>query len=568
MKSVIASIFVLALCLTHLAAQNNIAETDAEKAQRMEWFKDAKLGIFIHYGIYSVNGIDESWSFFNGYINYQDYMKQLEGFTAANYNANKWAEIFKNSGAKYAVLTSKHHDGVALWDTKTDHYSTVEHTPSKKDIVTPFVNALRENDLKVGLYYSLIDWSYPDYPAFLRNERRYENDPLRWGKFRDFYFAQMDEISTQFKPDLLWFDGDWEHSAEEWQSHKLRTKLLADNPNVIINNRLTDAGDYETPEQGVPVTKPDNTYWELCQTMNNSWGYQYNDHKYKSKEQMIRIFAECIGMGGNLLLDIGPKEDGSIPEPQLKILEEFGRWTSKHAEAVYATKAGLPKECFYGPTALSKDEKTVFLYFPHTPKESIAVKGLTSKLRQVRLVGSNQSLEYQNEDGILNIAIADKDMDETMTVVAVDLEEPLAIETVDKSLQDIQMEKLLQDDAWKTKHKIALADMEKGLPSGHFYGSTALSKDKTILYLILEGKTNGPLMIKGLKNDIHRIWVVGNGTKLKHEVIGKLYWNDIPGIAYIDLPDEALDSKATIVAILLDGPIELYREKGTKIESN
>ena len=139
-------------------------ETLKEKEKRMEWFGDAKLGIFIHWGIYSVNGIDESWSFFNKYISYEDYMKQLSGFTASKYDAGEWVGLIKESGAKYAVLTSKHHDGVALWDTKCNKHSVVEKSPVGRDVVKPLVKALRKEGLKAGIYYSLLDWSHPDYP--------------------------------------------------------------------------------------------------------------------------------------------------------------------------------------------------------------------------------------------------------------------------------------------------------------------------------------------------------------------------------------------------------------------
>ncbi len=279
----------------------NAQESERKKARRMEWFKDAKLGIFIHYGIYSVYGIDESWSFHNGYINYDDYMKQLEGFTASKYNAEEWAKLFKESGAKYAVLTSKHHDGVALWKTQTDHLDIVNNSPAKKDIVAPFVKYLRENDLKVGIYYSLIDWSHPDYPGFTRNEKRYKNDPERWNSFVKFYQAQMEELSQWFNPDLYWFDGDWEHSAEEWKAKELHDMLFDYNPKVILNSRIQGYGDYETPEQGAPITKPNNPYWELCMTINDSWGYQRNDHNYKTPYQMLRIFADCLAVSLSIL---------------------------------------------------------------------------------------------------------------------------------------------------------------------------------------------------------------------------------------------------------------------------
>jgi len=404
-------------------------DNPVKKHDRMQWFADAKLGIFIHWGIYAVNGIDESWSFFNGYISHDDYMKQMEGFTAKKYDPEAWASMISESGARYAVITSKHHDGVALWPTRCDELHL------KKDYIKPFVSALRRQGLKTGLYFSLLDWSHPDYPNFTRKEKRYEEDSIRWARFVDFNFCQINELLERYDPDLWWFDGDWEQTSEKWKAPLIRETILDHNPNAVINSRLQGYGDYSTPEQGLPIHKPVDEYWELCMTMNDSWGYQQNDKNYKSPNQVIRILVDCISMGGNLLLDIGPKADGTIPEEQLKILKELGRWTEKHAEAIYGTRAGIPNDYYYGPTALSADRK--------------------------------------------------------------------------------------------------------------------------ILYLYLDGKPNGPVMLKGLKNKINRIWVVGNGTKLTYDIKMKQYWSSVPGIVYIDVPEDVLDEQLTVIAVLLDGEIDL-----------
>jgi alpha-L-fucosidase len=219
---------------------------------KMQWWADAKLGIFIHYGIYAVNGIDESWSFHNRKISHADYMNQMKGFTASKYNPEAWAALIKESGARYAVITTKHHDGVALWPTKQNHYSVAKNTPAKRDLLAPFYAALEKQGIKKGAYYSLIDWSYPDYPGFLKDSSRYKisgSDDPRWKRFQQFNQAQLGEIIDAYHPDLWWFDGDWEHSAEEWQAEAIRRKLLTANPNAIINGRLQGYGDYETPNR-------------------------------------------------------------------------------------------------------------------------------------------------------------------------------------------------------------------------------------------------------------------------------------------------------------------------------
>jgi alpha-L-fucosidase len=440
MKNILLSILIF------LTTFQLFSQEPVDREKQMQWFEDAKLGIFIHWGIYAVNGIDESWSFFNGYISHEDYMKQLNGFNAKNYNPADWAKLFKESGAKYAVLTSKHHDGVALWNTKCGDLDVVKKSPAKTDLVQPFVNELRKNDLKVGLYFSLLDWSHPDYPNKTKVEKRYETDSVKWNRFVDFNFCQLGELTDKFNPDLYWFDGDWEQSAEKWKAKELSEMLRSKNSNVILNSRIQGYGDYATPEQGLPITRPDSRYWELCMTMNDSWGFQHNDKNYKTPNQVINILVDCINKGGNLLLDIGPKADGTIPEEQVNILKELGRWTSKHSEAIYGTRAGIPADHFYGPTSLNKTGDILYLYLPYNP--------------------------------------------------------------------------------------------------------------------------NGQIMLKGLKNKINRIYVVGNGTKLNWDIKMKQYWSAVPGIVYIDVPEEVLDEQVTVIAVLLDGKVDLYREKGQVIESN
>jgi len=441
MKSIKTVLFIsLAFMLSvGSLAQSKINPNDIK--DKMQWFADAKLGIFIHAGIYSVDGVDESWSFHNKKISHAEYMKQLNGFTLKKYDPAMWADLIKESGARYAVITTKHHDGVAMYDTKMNNLSSVKATPAKKDMITPFFAELRKRDIKCGAYYSLIDWTHPDYPGFLKDSSRYkvENDYERWNRFRQFFQGQIKEISTQFKPDLWWFDGDWEHSAEQWESEKVRNIILSNNPKAIINSRLQGYGDYETPEQNFPVSRPKFNWWELCMTTNDNWGF-HNDNNWKTPYEVITIFVDAVANGGNLLLDMGPKEDGTIPEEQIHVLKELGAWNKKNGEAIFNTIGGIPQ--------------------------------------------------------------------------------------------------------------------------GHFYGPTTMSKDSTILYLFLHGQTSGQIMLKGLDNKIQEITVVGNGTKLSHKIVGKISWSHVPGLVYIDVPSVVLDKYVTVLKLKLDKPVKLYRGQG------
>ncbi|WP_276482730.1 alpha-L-fucosidase [Paraflavitalea pollutisoli] len=417
------------------AAQVNIP-ADSIRA-KMQWFADAKLGIFIHWGIYAVKGIDESWSFHNKKISHKDYMQQLDGFTASQYDPATWAALIKESGARYAVMTTKHHDGVALWPTKQSHYSVPRNTPAKRDVLTPFYKALDKAGIKRGAYFSLIDWSHPDYPGFLKDSSRYQvaDDPQRWSRFQSFMMAQIDELNQAYHPALWWFDGDWEHSATEWNAAGVRSSILAQTPGAIINSRLQGYGDYETPEQNFPVTRPKYNWWELCMTTNNNWGYQPQDMAWKSPYEVITIFADVISNGGNLLLDIGPKADGTIPQQQVHILQELGQWNKKHAAAIFGTLGGLPQGHFYGPSTLSKDSTRLFLFVPGKTSGDLVIKGLKNKIRSISVVGSGHPLPHRvvgkiswsPVPGLVYFSVPPAVQDKYMTVLVVDLEGPLQL---------------------------------------------------------------------------------------------------------------------------------------------
>jgi alpha-L-fucosidase len=404
---------------------------------KMQWFQDAKLGIFIHWGMYSVNGIGESWSFHNKEISYADYLKQMKGFTASKYNPDAWAALIKESGARYAVITTKHHDGMALWPTKQDHLNAVENTPAKRDLIKPFYEALDKYGIKRGAYFSLIDWSYKDYPGFLKDSDRYKiaDDPARWKRFQNFFQSQINEINTNYKPALWWFDGDWEHSAEEWQSEKLRNEILKINPAAIINGRLQGYGDYETPEQNFPVSRPKYNWWELCMTINNNWGWQPKDTAWKTPFEIITIFADVVSNGGNLLLDIGPEEDGTIPQEEVHVLKELGKWNKKHEEAIFGTLPGMPQGHFYGPTTISKDSSTLYLFLPAHQTGNVMIKGLDNVIKDVQVLGTPYHLPHKivgkiswsSVPGLVFINVPEKYADPYMTVLKLKLDKPLKL---------------------------------------------------------------------------------------------------------------------------------------------
>lgn len=424
------------LLLSILAGAQTKVSPDSIR-NKMQWFADAKLGIFIHWGIYSVKGVDESWSFFNKKVSFASYMDQLKGFTASRYNPEEWAQLIKESGARYAVITTKHHDGVALWSTKEPHFSVAKNTPAHRDVLTPFYAALDKRGIKRGAYFSLIDWSHPDYPNFTKDSTRYkvQSDSARWQRFQKFYKAQIAEVNKTFRPNLWWFDGDWEHSAEEWNAAAVRKSILSDNPTAIINGRLQGYGDYDTPEQNIPVTRPRYNWWELCMTLSNNWGYHPEDTVCKTPYEIITIFADVVSNGGNLLLDIAPMQDGTIPPQQQYVLKELGAWNKKHEEAIFGTLGGLPQGHFYGPSTLSKDSSTLYMFLPAKESGPVMVKGLQNSIKRIRVLGSNQTLNHKivgkiswsPVPGLVYINVPESVQDKYMTVLALELDKPLQL---------------------------------------------------------------------------------------------------------------------------------------------
>lgn len=414
-----------------------------------EWFRQAKLGIFLHWGMYAVAGVTESWSMYHGTLSREEYLAQREGFTASRFDAREWARLFQDAHAQYAVLTTKHHDGLALWDT-AEGMSTVRDTPAGRDLVTEYVTAVREAGLRVGLYFSHLDWSHPDYasirptgmdPAERGNPFAVpaagEEDPAAWERFLTFHRRQLTELVERFSPDLLWFDGDWERTPEQWRMAEIAAWLKEAAPTTVLNGRMTGGyGDYATPEQGVPVVPPAGP-WELCLTANDSWGYQPGDTHYKSLRQLVRVFTETISGGGALLLGVGPREDGTVPEPAAERLRGLGAWIGRHERAVLSSVRGLPHGHVAAPTTLSPDRRHLYIFLADLPRDEVVLRGASCPITEVRVVGPETTIPHDRIGGmgelggwdhLLLDGVRDAElMDPLCTVLDVEFAEPLQV---------------------------------------------------------------------------------------------------------------------------------------------
>jgi alpha-L-fucosidase len=319
-------------------------------------------------------------------------------------------QLARESGMRYAVFTSRHHDGFSMFHTRQSDFS-IEHAPYGGDVVREYVDAARAEGLRVGLYYSLSDWHHPDYPAFTDADRPYRfldgrrPKPEEWERYLSFLFGQITELLTNYGTiDLLWFDGGWERSAEEWRAKELHELIRSLQPEVVINDRLPAFGDYDTPEQLVPA-KPPARRWETCLTMNRSWGYNPADTDYKSARELVHTLCEVAGRGGNLLLNVSPMADGQLPREQIERLETVGSWLRTHGETIFDTEAGLEPWQLYGTSTRRGDRFYVHLIM--RPYDTVAVRGVPiRRIRSVRLLATGAELDYSTRcsavDRILN----------------------------------------------------------------------------------------------------------------------------------------------------------------------
>lgn len=409
----------------------------------MTWFDTARFGMFVHWGHSSARGVELSWPLVGGVFSLpkcsalpvEEYHRTALTFDPRAYNPREWARVARRLGMRYAVLTTKHHDGFALFHTRASDFS-IARTPYKQDIVGQFVEAMRAEGLRIGLYFSLIDWHHPDYPAFTEADKPYrfgayrQPAPEQWERYSQFLFAQVRELLTNYGPiDILWFDGSWERTPEQWRTGELRQLIRALQPDILINDRLPGCGDFDTPEQFIPPEPPARP-WETCLTINDSWGYNAQDHNFKSARRLIHTLCEVAAKGGNLLLNASPMGDGRIQPEVLERLEELAEWMSGNAEAIIGTSPGLKPWQFYGPSTRQGDR--VFLHLLMRPYDTVTVRGVPiRRVKEVRVLTSGIELNYTAQCAItdtfqpdpmgeLTIWIPESVIDPYATVIAID----------------------------------------------------------------------------------------------------------------------------------------------------
>ena len=339
--------------------------------RRVKWFTEARFGMFIHFGLYSIPARGE-WVRSEEFIPKEDYDPLINEFNPTRCDMRQWMRTARDAGMQYVLFTAKHHDGFCLYDSAyTDFKST--NSPAGRDFVREFLDAAREYGLRAGLYFSIIDWRHPDFPHYgdkqhpMRNDPAYGNENRDFNRYLDFFHAQVKEVCSNYgKLDLIWFDFSYDDlRGEAWRGTELMEMVRSLQPDVVINNRLEVSGegygslaegrptpyhgDFVTPEKMIPPhglldVEGRPLVWESCVTMNEHWGYCATDNFYKPAPMLIKQLVECVSKGGNMILNVGPDATGRFPQQSLEILAEMGRWMDRNGESIYGCgPAGMEK---------------------------------------------------------------------------------------------------------------------------------------------------------------------------------------------------------------------------------
>ena len=360
--------------------------TEEDRVRRMKWWHEAKFGMFIHWGLYSVLGRHE-WAMEQEGIPVAEYEQLATRFKPKPAPARDWARLAKHAGMKYMVMTTKHHEGFCHFDTKTTKYCAPKQAAGR-DLVKEYVDAARAEGLRVGFYYSLMDWHHPDGARCLKDEAARR-------RFVEYIHTHVRELMTQYgKIDILWYDVAWPLSPEGWESVEMNKRVRGLQPDIILNNRSKVPEDFDTPEQRIQASKA--RAWEACMTMNDSWGYHRADDNWKSAKTCLRNLITCARDGGNYLLNIGPTADGSIPAESSRILTEVGNWMSKNSSSIYGAEPCQVRRSQY--INFTRKGNTLFAHVYFWPGETVTIGGMQTKVLSAKLLATGVPVPFVQDE--------------------------------------------------------------------------------------------------------------------------------------------------------------------------
>jgi len=377
------------------------ALTVAPSMDRMAWWREARFGMFLHWGLYSILAgkwkDDDRWAEWirhNAKIPIDEYDQLRTRWNPTSFDPEHWAHMAQRAGMRYAVLTTKHHDGFCLWPSQATDFD-VTSTPSGRDVCRDVAVALRKRGIRVGWYHSIMDWHHPDYLP--RRDWEAASRPASaapFARYVAYLHAQVDELLTGYGPiDILWFDGQWEATWTHALGRELEQRIRRRVPQIVINDRINGVGtpsggrlgDFGTPENEVPATGTPERDWESCMTMNENWGYKAKDQNWKSPRRLVELLVETASKGGNLLLNVGPMGDGSFPAPAVERLEAMGEWMQLHGDAIRGSWASR----FAAPVGFrsTTQARRCNIFLTEWPTRPLPLPGLRTLPARAELLG-------------------------------------------------------------------------------------------------------------------------------------------------------------------------------------
>jgi alpha-L-fucosidase len=385
--------------------------------RKMAWWRDAKFGVFVHWGLYAIPGRGE-WYMFNEKVAPEDYAKLAQAFKPRHYDPDSWARLAKIGGARYMVMTARHHDGFALWDSPASygHYDSM-HAAAHRDLIAPYVKAVRRQGLHVGLYYSPLDWRFP---AYFHPKEMPENAAL----FKQQTYAQVEELMRNYGHiDILWWDGGWlAHTGTDadaawfWEPDKLNRMVRKYQPDIVINPRSGWQGDFDISEGPSPITGPIRARpWEKAFSINSgAWGYTPED-SVMTTDQLVRLLVDAIVRNGNVIANLGPDKDGLIPPKQAETLKGVGLWLKRHARAVYGTRPGpfQPVDGLYGATFAGK---SIFIHIVDWPQDQLVLQSVPGRIADVHNL-SGETVKWSVTADSLALSVPQASRGRAVTVI-------------------------------------------------------------------------------------------------------------------------------------------------------
>lgn len=425
-------LFLALFVFPSLMAQSRKKDQN-DKNAKMEWWEHDRFGMFIHWGLYSeaagywkekpVKGAGE-WLMTDAHIPRDQYAQLAKKFDPVDFNAEQWVKIAKEAGMKYIVITTKHHDGFCMFNTKATKYNIVDATPWHTDPMKLLSEACKKQGIKFCTYYSIMDWHTPFQQAADTNAEHPTYNPTTLtqpAEYLAYMKEQLHEIITQYHTNLLWFDGGWIHNWTKEDGQEIYNYITGLDPKLIVNNRLEHGiGDYGTPEQKIPVRGLPGP-WETCMTINNTWGYKTLDTDWKSDTTLIVNLIHCASGGGNFLLNVGPTGKGVIPQPEVDRLLAMGRWLKVNGDAIYGSERTPFNEALPFGYATQKPGK-VFLEITQWPANGEITIPLKNKIRKAYLLaGRHTPLKTDNTSGGLVVHLPAAAPDPIASVVVIEV---------------------------------------------------------------------------------------------------------------------------------------------------